>query len=580
MLILGLSSSGQNPAACILRGGKLIAFAEEERFVRIKTAPGLFPEHAVRYCLSEAKVSIDAVEWVAVGWDATKYRYKMPLFFLRFWWRYCRKSSGDSIATVIKMFAAQQPAVIRQRIGWGLGRCGVVKKIPTISFVPHHLAHAASTYYASGFTEAAVLVVDGSGEERATSVFYGSGTSLEERFHIDIPHSLGWFYAAMASYLGFMPYQEDGFLMGLAPYGKKNQAIFEKLHQIVCLDSSRVYRVDPRYALLGRHDTAEHFSNELVALLGPYRNPGAPIDNRHRDITYATQAILEEAVIALARKANNNGTIRNLCLAGGVALNCKANGAIARSGLVDDLFVQPAAHDSGSALGAAMVVATEFGDDPRFRMEHAQWGPSFRPDEIRKALDNSGLPYTFVDTIEEKAATAIAAGRVVGWFDGRMEVGPRALGGRSILANPTLADMGKQINTRVKHRDVWRPLCPSMTVAAARQLLDAPLTRASAFMTIAHPVKPEKRNSIPAVVHIDGTTRPQVVKGNGRYARLLTSVGRHIGVEAVLNTSLNVKGEPIACTPADTLRCFFTTGIDAMALGNFWIEKKKRVLKD
>jgi carbamoyltransferase len=310
----------------------------------------------------------------------------------------------------------------------------------------------------------------------------------------------------------------------------------------------------------------------MVELLGPPRLAGQPLEQRHKDVALAAQARLEEAMLGIVRRATAGGR-RRLCLAGGVALNCKMNGVIAHSGLVDDLFVQPASHDSGTALGAAMLVARAAGDEVRFRMDDARWGPAFSPDEVRRALDVAGVRYREVPDVVETAAEAVAAGRVVAWFDGRMEVGPRALGGRSILADATSPGMNDRVNARVKFRDAWRPFCPSMTAEAARALIDR--AKEARFMTVAYPVREEARATVPAVVHVDGTTRPQAVveAAQPRYHRLLEEVGRRRGHGVVLNTSLNVKGEPIACTPTDALRCVFSSGLDAMAIEGFWVEK-------
>ena len=574
MLILGLSAFGQNPGACILRDGRLVAFAEEERFLRQKGATGRFPGRAVTYCLKEAGARLEDVDRIALGWNAEKYRWRMPLFFLRTWWRHGRHSaSGGAWGTIVKEILDQQPASIRHRLTLALRAAGHGGRIPEIVYVDHHLAHAASAFHASGFGEAAIVIVDGSGEDHSTSRYDGSGLGIVSRGHVDIPDSLGWFYAAVTAYLGFVPYEEEGFTMGLAPYGMPNPEIEDKMARLLALDGDG-YRVDPLYTLLGAHGHGEHFSDQMVELLGPPRMPGDPLTQRHKDVALAAQDRLEQAMLGIVRKATDSGRVRTLCLAGGVTLNCKMNGVLAHSGLVDELFVQPAAHDSGTALGAALWVSRESGEDPRFVMDHVQWGPSFAAAEVRKALDVAGAPYREHPAIEEAAADALAEGKIVAWFDGRMEVGPRALGGRSILADATRPGMSDVVNARVKFRDPWRPFCPSLTAEAAGDLLDRP--REARFMTVAYPVKAERRDVLPAVVHVDGTTRPQVVSATvqPRYHRLLRRLGSRTGREVVLNTSLNVKGEPIACTPMDALRCFYSSGIDALAMEGFWIEKR------
>jgi len=575
VLILGLSTFGQNPAACVLRDGRLVAFAEEERFLRIKGATGRFPGRSLTYCLREAGATLDEVDAIAVGWNAEKYRWRMPLFFARSWWKHGRGAEGQSYGTIWKEIFDQQPASIRHRLKLGLRGAGHGGRVPPIEFVTHHLAHAASTYYASGWDEAAILVFDGSGEERSTSFYSGQGREIRDRGHVDLPHSLGWFYAAITAYLGFLPYEEEGFTMGLAPYGRPRPEIEEKIAGLLRLEGDGLYSVDPGCTLLGRHSVNEHFADRLVELLGPPRLAGEPIEDRHRDVAFAAQRRLEEAALALVAHATESGRRRRLCLAGGVALNCKMNGLIARSEHVDQVFVQPASHDAGTALGAALWLSMQSGEDPRFAMEHALWGPSFPPAEVEKALKTAGLRYHAPPDVEERAADAVSAGKVVAWFEGRMETGPRALGARSILADATSAAMKDRVNARVKFRDPWRPFCPSLTEEAARELLECP--KETRFMTVAYEVPDRHRGRIPSVIHVDGTTRPQTVspRVQPRYHHLLERVGRNRGDAVVLNTSLNVKGEPIACTPNDALRCFFSSGIDALAIQGFWVEKSE-----
>jgi carbamoyltransferase len=574
VLILGLSTFGQNPGACIVRDGRLLAFVEEERFVRVKGAFGRFPGRAVNYCLREAGATLDAVDAIAIGWDAEKYRWRMPLFFAKNWLRHGRHAEGGSYGTIWKELADQRPAAIRHRVTLGLRAAGHQGRIPRIEFVGHHLAHAASAFYASGWDAAAILVMDGSGEDHSTSFYEGRGLDVVDRGHVDMPDSLGWFYAAVTSYLGFMPYEEEGFTMGLAPYGRPRPDLEEKIARLLSLGSDGVYRVDPQYTLLGRHGFGEHFSDQLVELLGPPRLAGEPLVDRHKDVAYAAQARLEEAVLRLVRHATDGGRLRKLCLAGGVALNCKMNGVVTHSEWVDETFVQPASNDSGTALGAALWLARQAGEDPRFRMDDARWGPASTPAEVARVLEIAGVRWTEPAAVEEQAADAIAAGKVVAWFDGRMEVGPRALGARSILADATVPGMNDVVNARVKFRDPWRPFCPSLTDAAAAELLDRP--KEARFMTVAYPVREAARARIPSVIHVDGTTRPQTVSPRiqPRYHGVLARLGRSRGAEIVLNTSLNVKGEPIACTPQDALRCFFSSGIDALAIEGFWVEKR------
>lgn len=573
MLIVGLSAFGQNPGACVLRDGKLVAFAEEERFLRIKGANLRFPAKSLAYCLREAKATLDDVDRFAVGWNAEKYRVHMPLFFARQFFRNMGAAGEGSSTRILAEIADQKPDAIRRRTLLALREEGLSGRIPEFVFVDHHLAHAASAFFASGFDDASVLVIDGSGEDRSTSFYAGKGLDLQDRGSVELPDSLGWFYAAVTSFLGFRAYEEEGFTMGLAPYGSLSAEWREKMERLVRFEADGLYRVDPRYTLLGRHSTNEHFADELMSLLGPPRLSKDPLTQTHKDIAAAAQERLEQAVIRLVGRLVDETGSKKLCLAGGVAMNCKMNGVIGASGLVDALFVQPAAHDSGAALGAAMWVSARSGEDPRFRMETAQWGPGYTSAEVEKAARTAGMTFGRPDSIEEKTAVALAAGKVVAWFNGRMEVGPRALGGRSILAHPAIPGMNDRVNRDVKFRDAWRPFCPSMLETAAEDYLKPSLE--TRFMTVAAEANERGRREIPAVIHVDGSTRPQTVseRTHPSYAKTIAAFAERTGVPVVLNTSLNVKGEPVACTPMDALRCFYSSGIDAIALEDIWLSK-------
>ncbi len=573
MIVLGISTYGQNPAAALIVDGKLIAFAEEERFIRIKGANGKFPSKSISYCLGEAKITLEEVDKFAIGWDANKYTFKMPLIAATLWINHSiGKSSVND--TAIHELALWRPGNVKTKMYYELKNLGLKSRLPSLEFVPHHLAHAASAYYASGFPDATILVLDGSGEERATTVYEGKGKTIHELWHQNVPDSLGWFYAATTAYLGFKPYEDDGFVMGLAPYGKPTDEYTEKVNSIVKLDNEGKYFINPQYTLLGPHSVNEHFSDLYVKLFDSPRIPGQPMTLRHKNVAFAIQAKLEQIMLTIAQRSIIKTGIANICLAGGVALNCKANGVISQSPLVDQIFVQPASHDAGTALGAAMVVAMDNDDDPRFPMTHARWGPSFSNDSIQTVLNEASISYSKPKNIEETIAKAITKGKIVARFAGRMEAGPRALGGRSILADATRVGMNDIVNNRVKHRDPWRPFCPSMIKEASTGYIVKP--KEDRFMTVIYDVPKKKQKSIPSVVHVDGTTRPQVVEKSvdPAYYTVIKKVGEHIGIPAVLNTSFNIKGEPIVCTPTDALRCFYSTGIDALAIEGFWLEKK------
>jgi carbamoyltransferase len=418
-----------------------------------------------------------------------------------------------------------------------------------------------------------VLIFDGHGEERTVTVYRGEGRSLREVRHLGLPNSLGWFYCAMTEYLGWDANEGEVKLMGLAPYGGPDPALRAFMAEFLALTPDGV-RVDPTCIFYGRRSYGRFFGDKLADRLGPPRAPKEPITDRHRDIAFAVQERLEEAALHLARLALRDTGSRNLCVAGGVALNCKMTGALHQSGIAERLFVQPLSYDAGAALGAAMLAAEDAGDDCRFSMEHLQYGPAYDDAAIESVLRRNGLAYERCPDIAEAAAALVAEGKVVGWFQGRMEAGPRALGGRSILADPRNAVMSDTVNDKVKFRERWRPFAVSIMAEHAAEYLVKPVD--APFMVMAFDVVPGREGEIAAALHAgDRTTRPQTVRRevNPRFWALLDAFRRRTGVPGVLNTSFNVKGEAIVCTPTDALRCFYGTGMDALAIGSFLLQK-------
>lgn len=570
MYTLGLSIFGQNPAACLLKDNQIIAFVEEERYVRVKSAAGYFPINSIKYCLKNAQIKLDQIDAVAVGWDYSQYRIHMPFQLGISWLKNPGKGSANATARVASELINLQPNVIKERIKLELQQISFTHKIPQINFVSHHLSHATSSYFFSGFKNAYVVVIDGSGEQYTTSIYRGEAGKIRAIRRDKIPNSLGWFYASISAYLGFIPYQEDGFLMGLAPYGTYKSSLADKFSQILELKDN-TYHLNSKYTLLGKHTYSEHFSDQLVDLLGKPRHKTDAISQRHKDIAYMAQEFLERAVMSLVESLDTKPF--NLCLAGGVALNCKLNGKLLRMSKVNQLFVQPVSSDAGSALGAAAMVAHSKGKQFTQQIKHMYWGPEYSNQDIKSILATSKVKATKVTNISKLAAKAIHQGKIIGWFQGRSEAGPRALGNRSILANPTITSMKKKVNDRVKFRDMWRPFCPSILDIDVKEYYQGSLE--SKYMIVAYQFKKESQTKIPAVIHVDGSARPQMVvkNDNPKYYSLIKHLKQLNGRGVVLNTSLNVKGEPICLTPQDALRCFFSCGLDAMAIGDYWLEK-------
>jgi len=431
-------------------------------------------------------------------------------------------------------------------------------------YVDHHLAHALSSYAYSGFDDAAVVVMDGRGAWEATSIWHGHGGRLDHVLTLDWPDSLGLFYAQFTGFLGFVPNSDEWKVMGLAPYGQPGIDLSAYISP-----GDSPYRVHAK-PLVGDGVGFRHFAPRL----GAPREPESDISEHHKNVAFAVQDACELAMTSVVKLALQKTKSKNLCLAGGVALNSKANGKIAAMGLVEQMFVQPAASDDGVALGAALAPYSDGnGKLPTKAMRHGYWGPAFDDHAVEKALQTYKIRYTRLSDPARTAAQLLSEGKILGWFEGRMEFGPRALGSRSIVADPRDPEMNAKVNNAVKFREWWRPFAPSFKKEAAPEYLESAYD--SPFMILTAQVRPEKRNVIPSVTHVDGSARPQTVEReiNPLYYRLIDEFGKITGVPVIMNTSFNLRGEAIVHTPTDALRTFFSSGMDALAIGSFLVEK-------
>jgi carbamoyltransferase len=541
--VVGISAFFHESACCLLRDGRLVAAAEEERFSRVKHDPRL-PVSAFRWCLEAGGIGITEIDAVAY--------YESPVRKLaRQLW------SGVPIGDA-------DPGRPERAIREGLGYEG-----PVLSF-GHHASHAASAFLFSGFPEAAVLTVDGVGEWDTTT--YGRGLEVFER--VEFPHSLGLLYSTITAYLGFAVNDGEYKVMGLAPYGRPRYA--DRIRTLISSGPGGQFQLDLRYFDFIRG--SRMYSEALCDLFGaPPRPREAEITGFHHDVAQSLQIVLEEILMEKVRWLHRETGSRRLCMAGGVALNCVANGRILREGPFKRLFVQPAAGDSGGCLGAAALAHLELtGQALTEPMRHAFLGPSWTADEVGTILAATGLrtlDFRGKETeLLEAVVDRLAAGKVVGWFHGRMELGPRALGARSLLADPRDPGMRDRLNHLVKKREAFRPFAPSILQAHAREHLD--LDHPSPFMLeTCRVISPL---SLPAVTHVDGSARPQTVDAEAapRYADLLEAFHRRTGCPVLVNTSFNVRGEPIVCSPVDALLCFGSTGIDSLVLEDFVIDRE------
>lgn len=558
MISLGINySQMHDSSACIAQNGGILFAVAEERLSRVKH-DARFPTLALRACLDFARVRPEKVDFVCQGWSPPRAAFLHDLKSLAM-----GRQPVDSRALLnstrhFLSMSHQRGGENRYHEIFGASKA-------RFRFVDHHLAHAISAYSFSGFDEAAVLVLDGRGSWEATSLWMGRGGNLEHIWTIPFPNSLGLFYAQFTQYLGFQPYSDEWKVMGLAPYGEPGTNLREFI-----IPDDNPYQVAARM-LIGR-DAAP--SAPIEARLGAKRVPESEIEARHKNLAFAVQDACEVAMLTLARAAVEKTRCRNLCLAGGVALNSKANGKILASGIIDKIFVQPASGDDGVCLGAAFAPHLDGGGKlPVKKMQHAYLGPESTGAEIEKALTTYKLGATKLDDPAKTAAEMLAGGKILGWFQGRMEFGPRALGSRSILADPRDPEMNTKVNNAVKFREWWRPFAPSLAAETAGEYLESATD--SPFMILTAQVRHEKRDVIPAVTHVDGSARPQTVERdlNPLYWRLIHEFGVRTGVPVVMNTSFNLRGEPIVCTPTDAVRTFFSSGMDALVIGNFLVEK-------
>ena len=568
MYILGLTTLGDS-AATLIKDGRIIAAAEEERFSRKKHHSG-FPFKAIRFCLDHAGIELKDVEHVGHYWKPWILRHKaMQAVKAAFVSRDMFAARADrGIAPVgdsyLGMF--RHPKRLREHFGPSDFK---------FHYLEHHQTHAASAFFVSPFESAAVLTWDGTGEDTTTLFSKGSGNKIEVLKRIKLPHSLGQFYSAVTNYIGFDMFAGDEWkVMGLAAYGKPKHYDFFR-EKVLTTNGGSGFKFDIKVL---DHHLAKHykFSEELIKELGPSRKVGGELTEHHWDIASSAQKALEDTAIHLVKQIKEMTGEENLCLAGGVAFNSVMNGRIFHETPFKNFYVQPAAGDAGCSLGAALMVWHQKLGNPReFVMNHAYWGPGFSNEECRVALDEAGLEYETLDDeiLLPKLAKMISDGAIIGWFNGRMELGPRALGARSFLADPRRTDMREILNHKVKLREWFRPLAPSMQEEHGREVFG--VEHHDPFMITVIEVAEEYKSKIPAVVHVDGTARPQMVsrETNPRYWNLINEFKKLTGIPMLLNTSFNVQ-EPIVCTPQDAINTFQNSNFDALVLENNLVERK------
>ena len=579
MIILGLNAFHGDSSAALVRDGNLIAAVEEERFRRIKHWAG-FPSQSIAYCLREAGLSLRDVDHIALNQDSSAHLGRKLAYMLM------RRPDPR--------FVLQRLTNRRKRSS---ARDLLTNAFPGDEFrgelhnIEHHLCHLYSAYYVSPFKEAVTVSVDGFGDFSSAAWGLGTGDDISIDGRVYFPHSLGIFYQALTQYLGFPHYGDEYKVMGLAPYGKPSQ--IDKMRRIVRLMNDGSFELDLRYFrhhkeeipyqwVDGSPEIGDLFSSALEDLLGPRRSPKEPLTDYHRDLSRCIQAMYEEAFFHLITRLQEQSSGKNITLAGGCAANSVANGKIRRNTKFEHVYVQSAAGDAGGAIGAAFATWHQQGGKRSFVMDHAYWGPHFPHNEIlalleaRKAqIAAAGCEVVVpadLDDLCRRTAAAVADGKVIGWFQGRLEWGPRALGNRSIVCDPRRADMKEILNAKIKRRESFRPFAPSVLDSAVPEWFEE--DDAVPFMMQVFQVREEKRGQIPAVTHVDGSGRLQTVSRatNPRYYKLIERYRDLTGVPMVLNTSFN-ENEPVVCNPEEALDCFLRTKMDVLVLGEVLIRR-------
>lgn len=561
--IFGLNSAYHESSACLIKDGKIVAAAEEERFNRKKHAkparvdnPDELPVNAINFCLEKAGISLKEVDYIGFSFSPVK----------RLWNKYFeeRVTKGSWGSAEGEDLFYQKLMRIPQKLSKLYG----VDVKGKFQWIDHHTSHAGSAYFVSQFEEAAILVVDGIGEFESTTLYKGKGNKIKRIRSITYPHSLGFLWEKLSQFLGFSEYDSCK-VMGLASYGNPKK-YYNQLMRFVKVNS-RDFNIDHNVAKFRGGDYSE-----LEKIFGSKREPHEEIEERHADIAAALQRITEEILIKLANHLSRETKLENLCLAGGVALNCVANTVLKEKTPFRNIYVQPVAHDAGTAIGAAYFIWNQQLGNPRtFVMNHSYFGPEYSQEKIMKILEENNLKFTEEEDIEKTVAKLVSEGNVVGWFQGRMEMGPRALGNRTLLADPRNPRIRDILNMKVKHREYFRPFAPSVLVDKADEWFRIPKKSISSdFMLFAYDVFEEKRRIIPAVTHVDGTSRIQTVREatNPQYYKLIQEFEALTGVPIVLNTSFNDR-EPIVCSPQDAVNTFLKTRIDYLAIGNFLVSR-------
>lgn len=573
-LYLGVMTGPHDPSAAIVRDGQVLALVDEERFIRHKHAFGVYPVHAIRYCLDQVGARLSDVQCIAMPWDVDAYTDgTIARFFAR--WR--ERWDVDPATrrwqdTQLRTF---EQAALEARHRMELRQVFPTDDFPGVIGTGHHHTHAFQAAHEGPFAASLVVVLDGSGDMYSGSVWAHEGQELTLLRAVELPHSLGWFYAAVTEYLGFDAYDGEYKVMGLAAHGQPDPKLDAVLAEVVHPAADGVaYEVEPRYLHYGAHSYSTRFTDEFVHLLGaPPRARTQTVEKWHSDVALAAQGVMEQALCRLVEWGMAQTGLTDVGLGGGIAMNVKMSAAVAAMHGVTGVFAHPGCADNGAAAGAALVACQRAGQGYPRPLRSMALGPAFTPEQVEATLRAVGATYEKPADPHRVVAAELAGGAVVAWFRGRMEAGSRALGHRSILADPRSVEMRERVNAMIKHREPWRPFAPSVLDEHADRYIGT--VGDARFMTMAFPAGQRLRADAPAVVHVDGTSRVHLVleADNPGLHRLIREFAALTGVPMLLNTSFNLAGEPIVCTPADALRTFWSSGLDLLMLENCLVRK-------
>ena len=567
MKILGINHDMYITSAVLIEDGKIIAACPEERLSREKRTR-TFPDLAVKYCLSVADCKLEDIDYIANSYNPGMHFEKFNPIFSK-----TRRFRADYLYSVPDHLTKM---MINKEVDWVSQSIQFKESAMNIYYLNHHMCHAANGFYQSPFEKSAILTADGRGETDTVTFNVADKNKITQIKKISIPQSMGGFYSAFTEYLGFQPDSDEWKVMALSSYGKKNNKYYDKIKELVLLKDNGSYEIDLTYFKEFVHETPRLYTDKLIDLLGDNRHCDDKFEDRFYEIATAMQQVTEETFSHMLNWLQKETGLENIVLSGGLFMNSVFNGKIKNTTNFKNVYISPSPDDSGLSIGAAMYLYNHIlGNNVRNYTKHNYYGPEYNNVEIKNILDKYKLNHNYINNIEEVVAAKISKGVLVGWFQGRMEFGQRALGNRSIIADPRNNEMKDKLNLAVKYREAFRPFAPAILSEKADEYFDIPSDETIHFMEKVYPVKIGKRDTIPAVTHVDGSGRLQTVlkETNPKFHCLISEFEKITGVPVLINTSFNLNGEPVVCSPDDAIRTFNTCGLDVLVLGNYLIEK-------